>query len=140
MTESKILGKSLRIVSGAQELIGLPQALPFRLRELNITAADDVIIRRNNVQRRGICRSETVGVIREPGNETGALRDLVGNFAIGSLRLTQEVERGTGCFVVNCRVESQRSPQGIPPIVPRKTKLLTVTGSAMPERKPAVID
>src|SRR5438132_13841347 len=113
MTESKILGKSLRIVSGAQELIGLPQALPFRLRELNITAADDVIIRRNNVQRRGICRSETVGVIREPGNETGALRDLVGNFSIGSLILTQEVVRGSGCFELACRVESKRSPPGI---------------------------
>src|SRR5437660_859379 len=121
MTESKILGKSLRIVSGAQELIGLPQALPFRLRELNITAADDVIIRRNNVQRRGICRSETVGVIREPGNETGALRDLVGNFSIGSLILTQEVERGTGWFEVTCRVESQRSPKGIPHETTMKT-------------------
>src|SRR5207302_8795316 len=115
MTESKILGKSLRIVSGAQELIGLPQALPFRLRELNITAADDVIIRRNNVQRRGICRSETVGVIREPGNETGALRDLGGNFSIGSLILTQEVKSGTSCFEVSCKVDRPRSQQGIQP-------------------------
>src|SRR5205823_9020835 len=98
MTESKILRKSSDIVGRLQELISLPHALPFRLREVNITAVDDVIVQPDDVQRRGVRRSVTVRVVREPGNETGALRDLVGNLAVRPLILAQEVDRGTRCF------------------------------------------
>src|SRR5207302_10924946 len=100
MTESKILGKSLGIVGRAQELIRLPHALPFGLREADISAAADVIVQRNDVKRRGIRRSVAVRVVREPGNEPGALRDLVRTLVISILILPQEVDPRTGCFEV----------------------------------------
>ena len=48
--KSEVLRETLRIVSGPQKLVGLPQVVPFLFRELDVTAVRDVVAHHDNEQ------------------------------------------------------------------------------------------
>ena len=131
MTEAEVLRKVLGVVGGTHELVCLPQALPLLARKLDIAAADDVIIRGNDVERRRVGGGIAVGIVLEPVDEACALGNLVRDLSIVALELGDELEGGPSGGKVANRVESERGPEGIAPKEPREARTLACARSAI---------
>src|SRR5580700_8543096 len=124
VAESEVLGKVLRVVGGTHELIRLPQAVPFLAGKVEVAAARDVIVCRDEVERRGVGRGVAIGIVLEPIYETCALRDFVRNLAVVALELGNELESGTSGGKVADGVERERCPERIAAEEPGKAGTL----------------
>src|SRR5579863_8251432 len=93
---AKVFRKSVRIVRRSQEFIRLSDVLPICLRKLHVTARRYIIVRRNNIKRRCVGRGVRVRIALEPIHETRALRDLVRNLSVLTLKLRNKFQRGLG--------------------------------------------
>ena len=124
VADAKIPRQPLRIVSGKQELIRLPQAVPLLLGEGHVAARHHVIVHGDDVQRRRIGGSVWVGIVGEPGNEVCALGNFVRDLAIGALILAQKIQRRAGGAKIAFCVERQRSPQRIAAEKPGEARAL----------------
>src|SRR3981081_2043855 len=113
MAESEVLRKALWGVGGTHELIPLPQAVPFLARKVEVAAARDVIVRRDDVERRGVGGGVAIRIVLEPIHETCALRNFVRDLAVVALELGNELEGGAGGGEVADGVERERSPERI---------------------------
>ena len=131
MADPKILRQSLRIVSGTQKLISLPQAIPLLLGKGHIAALNYVIVHHDDVERSRIGGSIRVGVIGEPRNEVRSLRNFVGNLAVGALIFAQEIQRGACIAEIAFGIERQRSPKRVTAEKPGKTGTLAAARSAV---------
>src|SRR2546429_3314007 len=132
MAESEVLRKVLWVVGGTHELIRLPQAVPFLARKVEVAAARDVIVHRDNVDRRGVGGGVAVRIVLEPIHETCALRDFVRNLAVVALELGDELEGGASGGKVADGVERERCPEGIAAEEPGKPGTLAGARRSVP--------
>src|ERR1700716_2084146 len=113
MAESEVLRKVLRVVGGTHELIRLPQAVPLLARKIEVAAARDIIVRRDDVERRGVGGGVAIRIVLEPIHEACTLRNFVRDLAVVALELGNELEGGAGGGEVADGVERERSPERI---------------------------
>src|SRR2546423_2282004 len=130
MAETGVLREVLCVVSGAHELIGLPQAVPLLAGKIEVAAASYIIVGCDDVERRRIGGGVAIGIILEPVYETSALGNFVGNLSVLALELGNEFDCGAGGGEVANRVEGERSPHGIAPKEPGEAG--TLAGSRRP--------
>jgi hypothetical protein len=107
MSNSEILRKPLSVVGGAEELVGLPQAVPFFFREGVIAAFHYVVVYRDDIEWGTVGGGITVGKIFEPRNQAGGLRDFVGDFAVVALEFAYKFEGGSRVGEVAFGVQSE---------------------------------
>src|SRR5580658_7645586 len=100
MSDAGIAREALIIASGLKKLISLPNPVPGFAGKFDIAALCHVVIRRNDEQRRCVGRGVGIGKIFEPGNEIRALRNLVRNFTVVALILSDELDCRAGSGVV----------------------------------------
>ena len=136
VAESEVLRKVLRVIGGTQELVSLPQAVPFLARKVDVAAATHIIVRRDDVERRSVGGGVAVGIVLEPIHETRALRNFVGNFAVVALELGDEFERRASGGEIADGVQRERSPEGIAAKEPGKARTLAGARGAVSGDQP----
>src|ERR1700692_3384496 len=92
MPDPKILRQPLSVVSGQQELIGLPQAVPLLTRECRVSTPNHVFVHGNDVEGRRVGGSIRIRIVSEPRNEACALGNFVRKLPIGALVLAYEIQ------------------------------------------------
>ena len=131
VSESKILRQALRVIGGAHELIGLPQAVPLGFGEGGVAALRDVIVHGDDVERGGVGGSVRVGIIGEPVDEICALRDFVRDFSVVALVFADEFEGFARAGEIAVGVEGEGSPHGIAAEKPGEAGALAFSGGAV---------
>ena len=118
------LREALRIIGGMRELVRTPDVVPFVARKGHVSTLDCIIIHRDDEKWRRISRDVRVGIVLEPRHQTGALRNLMRDFAVLSLIFADEIESRARGGVIPLGVEGERSPQRISTEEPRETRTL----------------
>src|SRR5579883_718759 len=136
VSDSEVSWQRLRVVGGLQKLISLPQAVPLLPGEAQIPARCDVIVCRNKIERRRICRCIRIRKILKPRNKTRSLRYLVRNFSIVALILADEFQRRARKRNVAARVQRQRRPERIAAEIPREPRPLALARAAVARHEP----
>src|SRR5713101_5883863 len=109
MTEADVLREVLCVVGGPHELVSLPQAVPLLARKIEVTAARDVIVDGDDVERSRVAG----GIVLEPVDEACALGNFVRDFAVLALELGDELESRASGGEVADGVEREGSPERI---------------------------
>ena len=131
MAEAEVLRKALRVVSGAEERVSFFETRPFFSCEGYVAAFGYVVVHGDDVERSGVSGGESVGIIREPWNEVGALRDFVGDFSVGALELAKKIERGAGAGEIAGGVVGERGPHGVAAEKPGEAGALSAARGAV---------
>src|SRR4029077_21055850 len=131
MPKPKILWQSSLVVRRFQKRIRFLQALPLFFRKSGVPALHDVIIHRDNVQRRRVSGSIRVWISLEPVHETRALGNLMRDLAILALEFADELQRRARIRKISRRIQRKRSPERIAPKKPRESWPLAFSRSAV---------
>src|SRR5437588_11818068 len=131
VAHAEIFREAALIVGGAQKFVGFPEAVPFFLGKRGVAALHHVIIRRDEVQRRGVGGSVGIRIVLEPVHEIRALRNFVRDFAVFALEFADEGERGARSGKIAGSVQRKRSPEGIAAEKPPEARALARAGSAI---------
>ena len=81
--------------------------------KLQVATGANVVGCADDVQRRGIGRSEAIGIQLEPWNQADGLRNLVRDSAVFALILRQKFQRRARGLEIADGIQGQRGPHGI---------------------------
>src|SRR5258706_1177840 len=132
VTNAKVFWETLRIVGGAQEVVGVLQVRPFSFGKFGVAAVPDVVVHGYDEERRSIRRCKSIRVILKPRHEVCRLRNFVWNLAIAALKVAQKIERCSGGSEVARCVEPKYRPLRVAPKKPSETGTLAIAGGAIP--------
>src|SRR5262249_33687172 len=96
--------------------------VPIFFPENFVSPIPPVIVVSNYIKHRCIGAGPGKVVACKPGDERRTLRDLVRDLAVFSLKFFQEFQRCSCGCKITVRVYGQRTPEGIPPKKPGKSR------------------
>ena len=131
VADALIFREAMLVVSGAEKFVGFPEAVPLFFGESRIAARVDVIVHRNEVERRGVGGGVGIRIALEPVHEICALGNFVGDFTVFALEFADERERGARSGKVTGGVKRERGPKRIAAEKPGESGALAGSGSAV---------
>ncbi len=131
VADAEILRETALVVGGAQELVGLFEAVPFGFCEGDVAALGDVVVGGDDVERSGVGGRVWIGIVLEPRDEICALSDFVGDFSIFALIFADELDGFLGGGEVADGVEGEAGPHGVAAEEPSEAGTLAFAGGAV---------